>query len=73
MLQEKWFRTLIHNISDIVALSDDQGIVRFINPSIETLLGHRPDDVLGHNVFEFIHPEDIPRAALEYSEIIQQQ
>jgi two-component system, cell cycle sensor histidine kinase and response regulator CckA len=73
MLREKWFRTLIHNISDIVALSDDQGIVRFINPSVETLLGHRPDDVLGHSVFEFIHPEDIPRAAVEYSEIIQQQ
>lgn len=73
MLREKWFRTLIHNISDIVALSDDQGIVRFINPSIETLLGYKPDDVLGHNVFEFVHPEDIPRAVLEYSEIIHHQ
>jgi PAS domain S-box-containing protein len=73
MLREKWFRTLIHNISDIVALSDDQGIVRFINPSIETLLGHKPDDVLGHNVFEFVHPEDIPRAVLEYSDIIHRQ
>ena len=73
MLREKWFRTLIHNISDIVALTDDQGIVRFINPSIEKLLGLRPDDVLGHSIFEFIHPEDIPRAALEYSQIIQQQ
>jgi PAS domain S-box-containing protein len=73
MLREKWFRTLIHNISDIVAMSDDQGIVRFINPSIETLLGYTPDDVLGHSIFEFIHPEDIPRAALEYSEIIHRQ
>lgn len=73
MLREKWFRTLIHNISDIVALSDDQGIVRFINPSIETLLGHRPDDVLGHSVFEFTHPEDIPRAALEYAKFIHRQ
>jgi len=72
VLREKWFRTLIHNISDIVALTDDQGIVRFLNPSIETLLGHRPDNVLGHKIFEFIHPEDIPRAAHEYSEIIRQ-
>lgn len=73
VLREKWFRTLIHNISDIVALSDAEGIVRFINPSIETLLGYRPDDVLGHLIFEFIHPEDIPRAAVEYSEIIHRQ
>jgi two-component system cell cycle sensor histidine kinase/response regulator CckA len=73
VLREKWFRTLIHNISDIVALTDAEGIVRFINPSLETLLGYRLDDVLGHKIFDFIHPEDIPRASVDYSEIIQKQ
>lgn len=72
VFREKWFRTLIHNISDIVALTDAKGILRFVNPRMETVLGYRPDDVLGRNVFDFIHPEDIPRASLEYSEIIQQ-
>ena len=28
---------------------------------------------LGSNIFDFIHPEDIPRATLEYSETIQRQ
>lgn len=73
VLREKWFRTLIHNISDIVALTDAEGIVRFINPSLGILLGYRLDDVLGHNIFDFIHPEDIPRASVDYSEIIQKQ
>ncbi|MBZ5503956.1 MAG: PAS domain S-box protein [Acidobacteriia bacterium] len=72
MLQEKWFRTLILNISDIVGLVDAEGILRFVNPRIETLLGYRPDDVMGSNVFDFVHAEDLRRAALEYSEIIQQ-
>ncbi|MGB9122142.1 MAG: PAS domain S-box protein [Candidatus Angelobacter sp.] len=73
VLREKWFRTLIHNISDIVALTDAEGIVRFINPSIETLLGYRLDDLLEHKIFAFIHPEDIPRASVEYSEIIHRK
>lgn len=73
VLREKWFRTLIHNISDIVALTDAEGIVRFINPSLEILLGYRLDDVLGHSIFDFIHPEDIPRASVDYSEIIHKQ
>ena len=73
MPREKWFRTLIHNISDIVALTDAEGILRFINPRIETVLGYRTGDVLGRNMFDFIHPEDVPRASLEYSQIVQQQ
>jgi PAS domain S-box-containing protein len=73
VLREKWFRTLIHNISDIVALIDAQGLLRFINPRMEKVLGYGSDDVLGRNIFEFIHPEDIPRATLEYSETLQRQ
>jgi PAS domain S-box-containing protein len=69
----KWFRTLIHNISDIVALIDAEGFLRFVNPRMETVLGYRSGDVLGHNIFDFIHPEDVPRATLEYSETLQRQ
>jgi len=71
VLREKWFRTLIHNISDVVALIDAEGILRFVNPRLETVLGYSKADVLGHNIFDFIHPEDMPRATLEYSETIQ--
>src|SRR6476469_8985728 len=73
VLREKWFRTLIHNISDIVAMTDARGILRFVNPRIELVLGYRAADMLGRNVFDFVHPEDIQRVNLEYSEIIQRQ
>jgi PAS domain S-box-containing protein len=69
----KCFRTLIHNISDIVALIDAEGFLRFVNPRMETVLGYRSGDVIGQNIFDFIHPEDIPRAKLEYSETLQRQ
>src|SRR6476469_974058 len=70
---QKWFRTLIHNISDIVALIDAEGRLRFINPRMETVLGYSSEDVLQHNIFDFIHPEDIPRATIEYSETLRRQ
>ncbi len=72
-LREKWFRTLIHNISDIVALIDAEGILRFVNPRMELELGYSAADMLGRNVFEFVHPEDIPRATIEYSGTLQRQ
>ena len=73
VLREKWFRSLIHNISDIVALIDAEGVLRFVNPRLGTVLGYRTSDVLGHNIFEFIHPADVPRAYLEYSQTLQQE
>ena len=73
MLREKWFRTLIHNISDIVAMTDAEGTLRFVNPRMETVLGYRACDVLGRNVFDFVHPADVHRVTLEYSKTIQQQ
>ncbi|HET9791799.1 MAG TPA: PAS domain S-box protein [Candidatus Angelobacter sp.] len=73
MLREKWFRTLIHNISDIVAMTDAHGNLRFVNPRIELVLGYRAADMLGQNVFDFVHPEDLQRVTLEYSETLQQQ
>lgn len=73
VLRKKWFRTLIHSISDIVVLIDAEGVLRFVNPRIETILGYRADDVLGRNIFDFIHPDDIPRATLEFSETVQRQ
>jgi PAS domain S-box-containing protein len=73
VLREKWFRTLIHNISDIVALTDAAGILRFVNPRMETVLGYTSDNMLGRNVFDYVHPEDIRRVALEYSQTMRQE
>lgn len=63
-------RLLIQNISEIVVVIDANGIIRFSNPQLERVLGRRTEDVVGRNIFEFIHPDDTRRAALEYSETI---
>jgi len=62
---------LIQNISEIVVIIDAQGHIRFSNPQLEKVLGLRPEDTIGKNIFDFIHPDDIHRAALEYAETVQ--
>jgi len=44
---EAGFRTAISNNPDGVVITDRKGIVRFINPAAEALLGWRADDVRG--------------------------
>ena len=54
---------LIDSVSDIVALVDVDGTVRFMNGSLERLLGVPPGDVEGRSIFDLVHAGD--RAKME--------
>lgn len=69
---EKRFRCLIHNISEIVALLDPEGIVRFVSPQAERVLGTPAAEIVGHDIFDFIHPEERARAREEYKKTIHE-
>src|SRR5215469_6680269 len=64
-------RLLIQNVSEIVVVIDKDGIVRFSNPQLQKVLGLSMENVVGRNIFDFIHPEDSCRAAIEYVETIR--
>jgi len=56
---EEHFRSLTENASDIVTILGDDGILRYVSPSVERLLGYRSSELLGRNAFEFMHPDDL--------------
>ncbi len=47
---------------DVVASVDDGGIIRYVSPAIERMLGYRPDEVIGRHFSEFTFPDDKERA-----------
>jgi len=57
---EENFRLLMANTSDIVSVISGEGIFRFHSPSVEKVLGYRPEELLNRASVEFIHPEDLP-------------
>jgi PAS domain S-box-containing protein len=58
---EAYFRSLVQNASDIIALVALNGMVHYYSPSIERILGYRPKDLIGRHGFGAIHPEDVAR------------
>ena len=64
---EERYRRLIDNLSDIVVETDSQGEFTFVSPQAFNLLGYQPEEVIGKNAFEFIHPDDL-KNALDYME-----
>lgn len=66
---EKRFRSLVQNASDIITVLDADGTIRYESPSIERLLGYRPEDLVGQNAFDYVHPNDLERVRSIFGEI----
>jgi PAS domain S-box-containing protein len=56
------FRTLMQNASDIVAVLDADGTIRYISPAVERVLGYRPEELVGTKAFDHVHPDDLEEA-----------
>lgn len=60
-LAEDRFRLLVQHSSDITMIVEPDGTVRYVSPSIERILGYSPEDLLGTNGFDLMHPDDVAR------------
>ncbi|WP_162924701.1 putative bifunctional diguanylate cyclase/phosphodiesterase [Rubrobacter indicoceani] len=56
--REERFRVLFQNSSDIILVSDARRVVRYASPSVERLVGHRPEDLVGGSLLDLLHPDD---------------
>jgi PAS domain S-box-containing protein len=54
------YRRLVEGLRDeyLFYATAPDGTVTYVSPSIHTILGYTPDDVLGHNWREFVDPDD---------------
>nr|WP_290226651.1 PAS domain S-box protein [Trichocoleus desertorum] len=67
--EAKW-RSLIQNSSDIIAILEADGTVRYQSPAVEHIMGHSPQELVGRNALELIHPEDVEYVAQAFRDLI---
>lgn len=56
---DQFYRTLIVQASDLVVLTNGAGIVKYVGPNIERLLGYTQEEFTGVNVFDYLPKESI--------------
>jgi PAS domain S-box-containing protein len=54
------YRVLVENINDVLYTLDAAGKFTYVSPVIERLSGRKPDEILGRNFADFVHPDDLP-------------
>jgi two-component system cell cycle sensor histidine kinase/response regulator CckA len=63
-----FYRALAEGALDIITAVDEFGTIVYKSPSAEQHLGFRPEELVGRNIFEFVHPDDIDRVREAFDE-----
>ncbi len=58
---EARFKIMTENMSDMIRLTDVNGVNIFASPSHKKHLGYSPEERTGRSMMEFIHPDDLER------------
>jgi PAS domain S-box-containing protein len=75
VLQKTYARhsAMIENIGDVIAIVGADGMNKYQSPNIEKWFGWKPEDLIGTNGWEKMHPEDIERIQKEFSEMLKKE
>ncbi len=55
---------LVANIGDVIVIIDHEGNNRYKSPNVEKLFGWMPEELIGNNAFDNVHPDDIEQARI---------
>ena len=56
---EQLYRLLADNATDVVTLHDLSGYYLYASPSVTTLGGYEPEEIIGKSAWKLIHPDDV--------------
>ena len=70
---EERLRSLVQHGNDFIGILDAEGTYQFVGSSDRAHFGFSPEELLGHSVLQFIHPDDVPRVRKALEDIQNQK
>ncbi|MBV9867940.1 MAG: PAS domain S-box protein [Abitibacteriaceae bacterium] len=71
--QAALYRLLVQHSPNIITLMAADGTIRYISPAVTRALGYAPAEVMGHQFFEFVHPDDTSQAMADLQWLVQHE
>lgn len=69
---EERFKALVQEGSDLIGILDEEGNYSYVSPTSISVLGIAPEEFIGRNAFEFIHPDDAERVSTSLQKVFTQ-
>ncbi len=67
---EERYRTIVENTFDVIYTCSSDGTITYLSPQALSM-GFSPEDVVGRNMAEFIHPDDVDGVLGEFQRTMQ--
>src|SRR5260370_26753653 len=67
---EERFRALVEESPDVIELLDAQANIGYVGPAATRILGYSPEELVGHNGFGLVHPDDLQRVKAAFAELV---
>lgn len=55
------FATMLGHSLELISINDTDGLVRYINPAVQQVLGYTPEEMIGTYSTDYVHPDDLAR------------
>ncbi|MBN2348296.1 MAG: PAS domain S-box protein [Bacteroidales bacterium] len=70
---EERFRSIVHQLSDIVWVVDENLQIKYETPSVSKILGFEADYLVGKNICDFIHDKEKDQFVKDFYEVINKK
>ncbi|NRD80959.1 PAS domain S-box protein [Bacillus sp. BRMEA1] len=70
---ETKFRTIVENVSDLIAVIDHNGNFEYLSPSHQNIFGYSEDELVGKSVFDFLKVEETTKIKRRLQDIKTQK
>ncbi|MEQ9234969.1 GAF domain-containing protein [Coleofasciculus sp. E2-BRE-01] len=64
---ESRYRLLVEKSPDLISQHRTDGVYIYASPACRTLLGYESDELVGHSIYELVHPQDVTAIKQIYS------
>jgi two-component system cell cycle sensor histidine kinase/response regulator CckA len=64
-------QALVEHSSDVIALLDASAQVLYTSGAVTRLLGYRPEEMVGRNAFDLLHPDDLSRVQTVFARLLE--
>jgi two-component system, cell cycle sensor histidine kinase and response regulator CckA len=65
---KKQYQELVENINDVIYAVDRQGVITYVSPVIESVLGYGVNELIGKCFYDFVYGQDLDRLKKDFSQ-----
>jgi len=57
---EQRYRDLVENINEVLVTLNMEGIITYVSPAVQSMLGYAPEEIVGQFITYFVAEDDLP-------------